>query len=170
MTDVHNTVAMVSVISGMGIVIVAVQGDGMGKNVNTAVTKNVLGTLVGRVMAYVLVVVLVSIMELDASTRVVLTAIQKVVTDITVHVQDVGTDISVRIAGTPVVQTALGEHVINRRENVREDVKQTGPGTCVTVSIEAKTSIIERLWTRTSVTVSLGIGTNVTVSSGTGTS
>jgi predicted subunit of tRNA(5-methylaminomethyl-2-thiouridylate) methyltransferase len=42
-----------------------------------------------------------------------------------------GTGIDVR---TPVVQTVLGELVINNREVVTEDVKQTGPETSVTVS------------------------------------
>jgi hypothetical protein len=104
------------------------------QSVSNNVQKTVKGMYVIKVVENVQMGVLIFIMAENVRTPVELPAVPDIVTDITVHVPDVVTDILVRFARTPVVQTVLREHVINRRENVREDVKQTGMETGVTVS------------------------------------
>jgi hypothetical protein len=54
---VHNTVRVACVIKGWGIVQLAAHNYGTAINVNINVAKNVLGTLVQKIMEYVLTVV-----------------------------------------------------------------------------------------------------------------
>jgi hypothetical protein len=95
MKRVHGTVAEVSVIRAMGCVTMVVHRGGTAINVKISVMTSVLVKFVDRAMEYVRTDAKILTMEIDVSTSVVLPAVPDNVTDITVPVPDVVTDILV---------------------------------------------------------------------------